>query len=268
VSKVPRRPCLFPPEFYEKRCRTVCTRWQDAVSARNIIKAFECATLTVTASHLGFDIAWVQENYGVDFNAVFRTNRLLLAELLTAIERSRRNPTTTSMIIEISTRMRASYFHDERGLLYGPLHCKEVASFIEKNFGKDVTEAAVKTALMRYRKITHSVDRKWTKIIQDQGKPGSRFSDATQSKKNADDSAYYADPQRTLKKSRARKKPSGRVAKNVQPPDYLGKIRALNVEGAKRHDWFMNKINAVTEFQAKPAPQLAKPKPRKPLSRR
>lgn len=268
MSAAPQRPCLFPQEFYDKRCQTVCTRWQDTVSARNIINAFECATLTVSASHQGFDIAWVQENYGVDFNAVFRTNRLLLAELLTAIERSQRNPTTKSMIVEISSRLHASYFHDERGLPTGALHHKEIASFIEKNFGKDVTEDAVKTALVRYRELTHSVDQKWLKIIRAQRKPGSRFSNATQSKKNADESAYYSDPLRPLKKSRARKKLSGRVAGNVQPPDYLGKIRALHVEGAKRHDWFLKKISAVTEPPAELAPQFAKPKPRKPLSGR
>ena len=262
MSTAPQRACLFPQEFYDKRCQTVCTRWQDTVSARNIINAFECANLTVTASHQGFDIEWVQENSGVDFNAVFRTNRLLLAEMLTAIERSQRNPTTKSMIVEISSRMHASYFHDERGLPTGVLHHKEVASFIEKNFGKDVTEATVKTALVRYRELTHSVDQKWLKIIRAQRKRGSRFSAAKQSKKNADDSAYYSDPQRTLKKSRARKKPAGRAEENVRPPDYLGKIRALNVEGAKRHDWFMKKINAVTESQAEPGPKLAKRQPR------
>ena len=268
MSTTPHPFGSFPLEFYYKRCQTVCTRWQDEVSARNIFDAFECALLTVAASHRGFDVAWVQENYGVDFNAVFRTNRLLLAELFTAIERSRRNPTTTSMIIDVSSRMPTSHFHDENGLPDGKLHQKEVASFIEKNFGKDVTVGSVKRALALYRELTDSVDQKWRTIHLGQQKPSSRFSDATQSKKNADYSAYYSDPQRNRKKSRARKKPSDRAEKNVQPPDYLEKMRALNVEGAKRHDWFLKKISAVTEPPAELAPQLAKPKPRKPLSRR
>ena len=60
------------------------------------------------------------------------------------------------MIIDVSSRMPTSHFHDERGIPDGPLQYKEVASFIERNFGKDVTEATVKTALMRYRKLTRS----------------------------------------------------------------------------------------------------------------
>jgi hypothetical protein len=261
VSKEPQHTLRFPLQFYDKRCQTVCTRWQDMVSARDIINAFECATLTVTASHLGFDIAWVKEKHGVDFNAVFRTNRLLLAELLTAIERSQRNPSNTLMIIDVHYRLHKSHFHDEMRLPEGPLQQKEVASFIEKNFGNDVTEKAVKRALALFRKLTHSVDQKWLAIIDDQRKPGSRFSDATQSKKNADDSAYYADPEKILKKSRAKKKPTGPEEDNVPPPDYLEKMRALDVEAKKRHNWFMKNVSTVPEAAPHPTPESAKSKP-------
>jgi hypothetical protein len=233
MKKTPPYKRFYAHEFYHKTCQIACDRWISHVPADDIIKSFHYAAAIVRINRQGLGI----NKSGFNYDKVFRANRLLLAEMLVAVERSQRNPTVRSLAVVILEQLYLSYFHDKLRLKPARLRYKEVAEFITRSHGLYASEASVKVSVNRELQHRQDIDVKWLKLIFNESK-NTNSSSRKHTKIRVGAAALYVDPSR----KRQRNIP-------VTTPEEARRIfKQIASEHEKAYQWFMNIVEVPREI--------------------
>jgi hypothetical protein len=101
VKRKPHAVLPFPSFFYEGDCQAICLSWIGKVPASDIIETAWEAYRSILFSDAGLSFPAMKRHHGLNFEELFRSNRLLFTELLVAIERSRRSPTHQELSVSM-----------------------------------------------------------------------------------------------------------------------------------------------------------------------